>query len=97
VKSHAPQRKVQIIIIAKNKSNIIIWLINYIRDPVAEVPSGAADPPQAQSIRRRRFGYLQSMKSHAPHRTMQPKITQKNNAKINNVKTYISDPVLEAP
>jgi hypothetical protein len=63
-------------IIAKNKSKINI-AYDYLRDPVVEAPRGAAEPPQAQSIRSRRFGYLQRVKPHAPQPMMQPKITAK--------------------
>jgi hypothetical protein len=61
-------------IIAKKKIKIII-ANNYIRDSVVEAPRGAAEHPQAQSIRSRPFRYLQRVKSHAPQRMMQPKIT----------------------
>jgi hypothetical protein len=64
-------------ITAKIKANINI-VRKYMQDPIVEAPRGAAEPPQAQSIRRRRFGYLQRTKSHALQRMMQPEIATKH-------------------
>jgi hypothetical protein len=96
VKSQAPQRKVQIIFTAKNNVNVNI-VKTCIRDSVVEAPRDEAKPPQAQSIRGRRFGSLMCVKSKAPKSMMTPRITAKNNANINIEKNYFRDPDLEAP
>jgi hypothetical protein len=83
-------------ITAKNKSKINIGN-EYIQDAVVEAPRGAAEPPKAQSIRRRRFRYLKRVKPHALQPMMQHKITAKNKSKINIGNKYIRDPIVEAP
>jgi hypothetical protein len=96
VKPHAPQPMMQHKITAKNKSKINIEN-EYIADPIVEAPRGAAEPPQAQSIRRRRFCYLKRVKPHALQPMMQHKITAKNKSKINIGDKHLRDSIVEAP
>jgi hypothetical protein len=65
----------------------------YIRDSVVEAPRDAAEPPQAQSIRSRRFGSLQRVKSRAQQRMVQIIFTTKNKSNINIVLVLITSEI----
>jgi hypothetical protein len=87
VKTRAPQRMMQPKITTQTKSKNNVQH-NYCRDAVVGAPRGAAEPLQAQSIRRRRFRSLQRVKTRAPQRMMQPKITTQTKSKNNVQHNY---------
>jgi hypothetical protein len=78
----------------KSKNNV---QHNYRRHEVLEAPRGAAEPLQAQSIRKRRFCSLQRVKTRAPQRMMQLKITTQTKSKNNVQHNYRRESVVGAP